>query len=78
MGLLTLAAIPPGMLLGYLFAGWMTLGLQTEIYRIPLVVDRSTFAFAAIVVIIAAIVSGLIVRRRIDHLDLVAVLKSRD
>lgn len=78
LGLLTLAAILPGMLLGYGFAGLMTRGLQTEIYRIPLVVDRSTFAFAAIVVMIAALVSGLIVRRRIDQLDLVAVLKSRD
>ena len=78
LALLTLAAMPLGMLLGYGFAGYMTLGLQTEIYRIPLVVEQSTFAFAASVVLIAAVVSGLIVRRRIDHLDLVAVLKSRD
>jgi putative ABC transport system permease protein len=78
LALLTLAAIPPGMLIGYGFAACMTLGLQTEIYRIPLVVERSTFAFAATVVMVAAVISGLIVRRRIDHLDLVAVLKSRD
>ena len=66
------------MLIGYAFAAYMTLGLQTEIYRIPLVVEWSTFAYAATVVTIAAIVSGLIVRRRIDRLDLVAVLKSKD
>jgi putative ABC transport system permease protein len=78
LALLTLAAIPPGLILGYGFAAYMTLGLQTEIYRIPLVVNSSTYVFAAMVVIIAAVVSGLIVRRRIDHLDLVAVLKSRD
>jgi putative ABC transport system permease protein len=78
LALLTLAALPPGMLIGYGFAAYTTLGLQTEIYRIPLVVERSTFAFAATVVTIAAVISGLIVRRRIDHLDLVAVLKSRD
>ena len=78
LALLTLAAIPIGMLLGYEFARFLTMGLQTEIYRIPLVVENSTFAFAASVVMVAAIVSGLIVRRRIDRLDLVAVLKSRD
>jgi putative ABC transport system permease protein len=78
LALLTLAAMLPGMLLGYGFAAYMTLGLQTEIYRIPLVVEQSTFAFAAAVVMIAAVVSGLIVRRRIDRLDLVAALKSRD
>ena len=78
LALLTLAAIPPGLLLGYGFAAYMTLGLQTEIYRIPLVVNNSTYVFAATVVIIAAVISGLIVRRRIDQLDLVAVLKSKD
>ena len=78
LALLTLAALPLGMILGYGFAAYMTLGLQTEIYRIPLVVERSTFALAVTVVIIAALVSGLIVRRRIDRLNLVAVLKSKD
>ena len=78
LALLTAAAIPPGLLLGYAFAAYMTQQLQTEIYRIPLVVNSSTYVFAATVVAIAALVSGLIVRRRIDHLDLVAVLKSRD
>ena len=78
LAILTLAALPPGMVLGYGFAWFMTLGLQTEIYRIPLVVASSTYAFAGTVVMIAALVSGLIVRRGIDQLDLVAVLKSRD
>lgn len=78
MAILTLAAIPPGMLLGYGFAAYVTAGLQTEIYRIPLVVENTTFASAAFVVIAAAVISGLIVRRRIDHLDLLAALKSRD
>jgi putative ABC transport system permease protein len=52
--------------------------LDTEMYRIPLVVDRATYAFAATVVIIAALLSGLLVRRRLDRLDLIAVLKTRE
>jgi putative ABC transport system permease protein len=78
LALLTAIAIPFGWLLGYGFAALSTLGLDTEIYRIPLVVGRSTFAMAAITVVIASIFSGLIVRRRIDHLDLVAVLKTKE
>lgn len=78
LAVLTLVAIPLGLVLGYLLAGLMTLGLDTEIYRIPLVVERSTFAFAAGVVIVATVLSGLIVRRRLDHLDLVSVLKSKE
>lgn len=78
LALFTLVAIPLGWLIGYAFAALMILGLDTENYRIPLVVSRSTFAFASLVVIIAAFFSGLIVQRRISKLDLVAVLKTRD
>jgi putative ABC transport system permease protein len=42
------------------------------------VVTRRTYAWAALVVITASAISGLIVRRNLDHLDLVAVLKSRE
>jgi len=75
---LTLLAIPLGLLMGYGLAALTTLGLDTEIYRVPLVVDRSTFAYAAIVVLVATAISGLIVRRQVDHLDLVGVLKTRE
>ena len=64
--------------MGYGFAWLATLGLDTELYRIPLVVNRSTYGFAAVVIIVAAFLSGLVVRRRLDHLDLVAVLKSKE
>jgi len=41
-------------------------------------VAPSTVAWAFLVVIAAAALSSLIVRRRLDRLDLVAVLKRRD
>ena len=37
-----------------------------------------TFAFAAVVTTAAAAISALLVRRRLDELDLVAVLKARE
>jgi putative ABC transport system permease protein len=42
------------------------------------VIEGSTYSYAAGVVLIASVISGLIVRRRVDHLDLVAVLKTRE
>jgi len=78
LALLTLAAIPLGMAIGYVFAAWATLGLDTEVYRIPLVIGRKTYGFAVLVVLVGTAVSGLIVRRRLDHLDLVSVLKTRE
>ena len=76
--LFTLVAIPLGWLFGYGLAGLMILGLDTENYRIPLVVSRTTFAFAALVVIVATFLSSLVVQRRISTLDLVSVLKTRE
>jgi putative ABC transport system permease protein len=52
--------------------------LDTEIYRIPLIIERTTYLFAALVVILAALVSGLVVQRRIRKLDMIAVLKAQE
>ncbi len=78
LAILTLAAVPLGCLLGYGLAALFVMGLDTEIYRIPLVIERSTYVFASIVVILAAAASALIVQRRIRDLDLIAVLKTRE
>ena len=56
----------------------MALGLDTELYRIPLVITQATYAQAMLVVAVAAVISGLIVGRRINRLDLIAVLKTRE
>jgi putative ABC transport system permease protein len=78
LAVLTLAALPLGLGLGTAFAFILTSRLDTDLFRIPLIIDPTTYAFAVVVVLIAAILSGLIVRRKLDHLDLVAVLKSRE
>ena len=74
----TLAAVPVGLAIGYGFAYWTTLGLDTEVYRIPLIIERATYGFSVAVVLAGAAVSGLLVRERLDHLDLIAVLKTRE
>lgn len=76
--LLTLAAIPIGFIIGRALCAYMIVSLQTDLFRIPLVVDASTYALSAAVVFVSACISGLIVRQRLDHLDLVAVLKTKE
>jgi putative ABC transport system permease protein len=78
VSLLIVAAIPFGLLIGYGFAALATRAMQTETQRFPVVVQANTFAFAVTVVLLAAIVSSAVVRRKLDQLDLVSVLKSRD
>lgn len=75
---LTAAAIPLGWAIGYGLCLAISRSLETELYRIPLVLDPPTFAFAGVVVAAAALASGRLLRRGIDRLDLVAVLKSRE
>lgn len=75
---LAFVALIPGALFGWGMAAMLVAGFQTDIYRIPLVLTPAGFAFAALVVLAATALSGLLVRRRLDRLDLVAVLKSRE
>lgn len=76
--LLTLIAIPLGFVLGYGIAGLITIAIDTEIIRFPLVVSARTYVLAFLVVAVSAFVSGCLVRWRLRHLDLVAVLKTRE
>jgi putative ABC transport system permease protein len=76
--LLTIVAIPLGYLIGYSVAAAMAEAYQWELFRLPLVVSRTTYAFAFLVVLAAAFASAWIVRRRIDRLNLVEVLKARE
>ncbi|HEY0864858.1 MAG TPA: FtsX-like permease family protein [Lacunisphaera sp.] len=78
VAVLTLAALPVGLGLGRLLAELAVRALETETQRFPVVVSTATYAEAAATVLVAAIISGAIVRRHIDRFDLVAVLKSRD
>ena len=78
MAVLTLLALPLGMVMGYGMAAFAVVALETETQSFPLVIEPSTYSFAAVVVMVAATITGLIVRRRVDRLDLVEVLKSRE
>lgn len=78
IALFTLLAIPLGSVIGYGLAGVMASGMDTDNYRLPLIISRNTYALAAIVVVVATFLSGLAVQRRINQLDLIAVLKTRE
>jgi len=78
LGLLTLAAIPLGFLIGYWLCAYIAQALASDLYRIPVIIEMKTYSLAAAVILVSASVSGLIVRHKLDHLDLVEVLKTRE
>jgi putative ABC transport system permease protein len=75
---LTIAAQAPGWAMGYGLAWVMQTRLAGELMRVRLVVEDSTYILASTIVIVAAVFSALVVRERVNRLDLVAVLKTRD
>ncbi|WP_287305003.1 ABC transporter permease, partial [Mesorhizobium sp.] len=78
LGLLTLMAQPPGWAMGYGLAWIMKTNLAGELMRVRLVVEPATYVYASAIVVTAAVLSALVVGRRVNRLDLVAVLKTRD
>jgi len=78
LAVLTLVSLPFGGLFGYSLAALIVGSIDSEVYRFPLYVSRQSVAWSFLGIIGAALVSGLIVRRKLDRLDLVAVLKIRE
>ena len=78
LALLTVCALPVGWVLGYGLAVAIFSTVQSEVYRFPLYVSASSIAWASLGVLASALLAGLVVRRRLDRLDLIAVLKVRE
>ncbi len=75
---LTVIAIPSGFFFGLAMCATMNNLVDNELMRLPLVFSRRTFILTSIFVILAALVSGLLVVLRLNKLDLIAVLKTRE
>jgi putative ABC transport system permease protein len=78
LGTLVLLAVPIGLVLGH----WLVVALagtvDPETHRLPLILTSRSYALAASTTLGAALLSALVVRRRLDQLDLIAVLKTRE
>jgi putative ABC transport system permease protein len=76
IGLLTLAAIPAGWLIGTSFAWLLTEAIAIDMFRVPFIITHQTYAFAAAGVLGASVVSVLLIARRLHRLDMVSALKT--
>ncbi len=78
LAVLTVLAMPLGCLFGYGLAALMVSLFETDLYRLPFVIEPSTYGFAVLIVLAASVVTGALVGRRVAQFDLVAVLKTRE
>jgi putative ABC transport system permease protein len=73
-----LIALPLGALAGWGLATLMMQLMASDAIDFPVVIEPATYASAALIVLAAGVASALLVRRHIDRLDLVSVLKVRE
>ena len=78
LAVVVLLAQPLGWLFGHLIGQAMVAAFSSDLYRVPFIMGREVYATASLIVIAAAILSALAIRGRIDRLDLIAVLKTRE
>lgn len=76
--LLAIVAQPLGWAVGALLAWGMGFAFASDLYTIPVILKNHTFGFASVIGLAAAVGSVLVVRRRLDSLDLVSVMKTRE
>lgn len=75
---LTLLAIPLGFVIGNGFCAYLAMRFDSDLYRIPLILDNDVYAMAALVVIASSLLSAIMIWRNLAHLDMVAVLKAKE
>jgi putative ABC transport system permease protein len=78
LAMLGVASVPVGLAIGVMLCAAMVTALSSELFRLPLTVSLRTCAWAVLVLIASGIASLWLVRRRLDRMDLVAVLKTRE
>ena len=71
-------AIPPGFLIGRALCAYLATAMASDLYRIPLITEASTYAFAASVVLVSTLISSLMVWHQLGRLDLVGALKTAE
>jgi len=78
LALLVVAAVPVGCLIGYWMAQLMTAMFSSDLFRLPFAPARSTYGYAILVVLAAAMATAALVARRVLELDMIRVLKARE
>ncbi|MCR9143214.1 MAG: FtsX-like permease family protein [bacterium] len=74
----TAPALLPGCVLGFFFVTALIQSMPVEGIRFPVIISVSSYAMAILVVVATGITSSLLIRRKVDRLNLVEVLKTRE
>lgn len=71
-------ALPVGIVVGAAFSLALARGFETDRFHFPYVMRLASQVFAMSIVVVAAALAALIVRRRVRRLDMVSALRTRE
>lgn len=77
-GIIDVLGAPLGLLIGVGLAHLTATAFESELYTFPVIITARTYGAAVAVIVIASAAAAFAIRRRLDRLDLVAVLKTRE
>lgn len=78
LGMIVAFAQPVGWLIGAGIAWLVVSGAENDLFRLPLIINTDTFAIGSMVTLTAVLASGFIIWRRVQRLDMIRVLKTRE
>tara|TARA_R110001592_G_scaffold231481_1_gene488628 strand:- start:2254 stop:3132 length:879 start_codon:yes stop_codon:yes gene_type:complete len=78
LALIVIASLPLGALFGYYLSQYLASSMSGDLFVMPFALSTATIAFAILLVLMTAAVSSLFVSSRLNRLDLVSVLKTRE
>jgi putative ABC transport system permease protein len=76
--ILTMMAVPVGFILGSLTVFALPAAFTTDLFRFPVILTSANYGMTALTISVVATVTGLLLYRKLNKLDLIAVLKSRE
>ncbi len=75
LGFIALISLPIGLWFGFNLSKAMSNAMETELFRIPLYINNSTYGYSVLVVLISALISFYLVWRQVEGIDLVSAQK---
>jgi putative ABC transport system permease protein len=74
----TVLSMPLGMTLGWALTALVAALMNSELYRMSVLISTQTYVSSAVVVAVSTLASFAVVTAKVKRLDLVSVLKTRD
>lgn len=76
--LLFCLALPPGLLAGYGFVHWIMRAMETEMFRLPVLIPAETYFWSTLILITGIFGTALLIQPQLRNLPYLSLLKAKE